>query len=215
MKLTDELFECVRDSWEAALCKPFVRQMADGSLDPARYRNYMIMDYQYLQGYIRLLEKTLKLTEDTEVSSFLRSAVNSSYDELNRVHIPCLLNLGVTGEELSEAKLFPVSAEYIHYMEEQLDTGGAVYGLTALLQCSWAYAYIGERMNGKVDNDSPYRDWFDSYACEEYIYENSKWIDIADKLSSGINEREREALCDIFVRCAEYENRLWDEVYEI
>ncbi len=38
-------------------------------------------------------------------------------------------------------------------------------------------------------------------------------MDMADLLAEGIGPEEQAKLCEAFVTCAEYENRLWDELY--
>ena len=62
--------------------------------------------------------------------------------------------------------------------------------------------------------DSPYKFWFDAYTCKEYIDANQMWIDVLDRETKGINSDTAALLNDIFVTCAGYENKLWDELHE-
>ena len=55
MKFSDILYAHAKDLWEEAAEKPFVIAMADGTLDPARFRYYMLQDYLYLLDYIDIL----------------------------------------------------------------------------------------------------------------------------------------------------------------
>ncbi|MBR4089576.1 MAG: hypothetical protein IKK28_01700 [Mogibacterium sp.] len=102
-------------------------------------------------------------------------------------------------------------------MREQTREHGVLAGLTALLQCSWLYAYIGEKMTAEHSDEiaaSPYRSWFDAYTCKEYTDANRMWIDVLDRETEGITGSTEKMLKNIFRTCAEYENRLWDELYE-
>jgi thiaminase len=39
------------------------------------------------------------------------------------------------------------------------------------------------------------------------------WLDVLDRETQGISRETAEMLKGIFVRCAGYENELWDELY--
>ncbi|MDO5139165.1 MAG: hypothetical protein Q4D71_12005, partial [Oscillospiraceae bacterium] len=103
------------------------------------------------------------------------------------------------------------------YMKEQIREHGVLAGLTALLQCSWLYAYIGEKMTAEHSEKitaSPYRFWFDAYTCKEYTDANRMWIDTLDRETEGISGDTATMLNNIFRTCAEYENKLWNDLYE-
>ena len=107
------------------------------------------------------------------------------------------------------------SSEYTEYMREQVREHGFLAGLTALLQCSWLYAYIGEKMTAECSEEiaaSPFRFWFDAYTCKEYIEANQMWIDTLDRETEGITGDTAVLLKNIFRTCAEYENKLWDDL---
>jgi thiaminase len=60
---------------------------------------------------------------------------------------------------------------------------------------------------------SPYRFWFDAYTCKEYTDANQMWIDSLDRETEGISDETAMLLNNIFRRCAEYENKLWDALF--
>ena len=99
----------------------------------------------------------------------------------------------------------------------QPEEEGLLAGLTALLQCSWVYACIGQTMMGRhaeVIEKSPYKSWFDACTCREYLESNQRWIDLVDDRARGIGVEETEILCRIFEHCAVCENHFWDMLYE-
>ena len=53
-KLTDDLFNAARPLWDAQLQHPFVRGIADGTLDPETFKNWVRQDYLYLKEYSRM-----------------------------------------------------------------------------------------------------------------------------------------------------------------
>ena len=123
--------------------------------------------------------------------------------------------IGISDAEIENARKAQVIVDYLAYMRQQPEKG-LVAGLTALLQCSWVYAFIGQALTEEYADEidlSPYKNWFDAYTCKEYIEANKAWIDMVDYETEGISREETDRLCVIFETCARYENRLWDELY--
>lgn len=217
MKFSEILHAGVDELWREAADKPFVREMAFGTLDEKRFRNYMIQDYLYLLDYIDILSFVRSQTGDECLRHFLQSVIKETENETYRVHIPHMRRIGVSDAEIEETVKVPVISEYTGYMREQTREHGILAGLTALLQCSWLYAYIGEKMTAEHSEEiavSPYRSWFDAYTCKEYTDANQMWIDVLDRETEDITGDTAKLLNNIFRRCAEYENILWDDLYE-
>ena len=216
MKLSETLYAGAIDLWREAADKPFVREMVTGGLDPGLFRNYMLQDYLYLLDYIDTLRLIREQTDDDQLRDFLLKVIAETENETYRVHLPHLKEIGVSDEEIAGAVRTPVIIEYMGYMRRQVREHGFLAGLTALLQCSWLYAYIGERMSAEHPGEitaSPYIFWFDAYTCSEFIEANQMWIDTLDHEAEGAGSETVSALKDIFTKCAGYENRLWDELY--
>ena len=204
MKFSEKLHTGVEDLWREAAGKPFVREMALGTLAEKRFRNYMIQDYLYLLDYIEILCFIRNQTEDEDLRRFLLAVINETEGETYRVHLPHMRKIGVSDEETASAFRLQVITEYTEYMREQVREHGFLAGLTALLQCSWVYAYIGEKMTAECSEEiaaSPFRFWFDAYTGKEYIEANQMWIDTVDRESTGIDDETAESMCRIFITC--------------
>ncbi len=217
MSFTDTLYAGTEHLWKAAAQKPFVIEMAKGTLPASGFRNYMLQDYLYLLDYIDLLNRMHVQAKDHQMQAFLGQVIADTRRETEEVHVPRMKVLGIGEEEISSSKKYHVIDRYVGYMRRQLEEGGLRYGLTALLQCSWIYAYIGEalmRAYGKEIAASPYRGWFDAYACEEYATSNERWIRAVDREGEVLSPAEEETLCEVFKTCARYENEFWDALYE-
>lgn len=216
VRLSKVLHESVRELWSQAAEKPFVVEMATGVLDERRYRYYMIQDYLYLLDYIDILERIRERADDLALKEFIGFVIAQTNKETAQVHVPQMRALGITEDDVAQCPKCSVIVEYIDYMRRQVEEGGVLAGLTAQLQCSWVYAYIGQRMMEKYPMQiaaSPYRGWFEAYTCDDYVAANQQWIDVLDAQAAGIQDGEAKQLCEIFQTCAAYENRLWDELY--
>lgn len=211
--LSSVLYEKARPLWAESAEKSFVRSMADGTLAPERFRVYMLQDYLYLYEYIDILKRIRGYAEDNGLEHFLDSVIRETENELYRMHIPSMKRIGIDEEEIKNCAMMPEFRNYIDYTKEQLDDKGLLAGLTALLQCSWNYAYMAQLLTEKYPDEiaaSPYRSWFEAYTCADYIQANQNWIDVLDARTADISGEAAEDLARIFETCAKYENSLWD-----
>ena len=210
-KLSEILYERALPLWNEETENEFVSAMADGTLDEQKYCAYMLQDYCYLKDYIGILEWMYEHTDDDKLAEFLKNTADNTRNEKDTVHIPNMKRLGITDEEINNASKAPVSEEYLNYMMSKAREG-IVYGITALLQCSWSYAYIArtaaDRYKDKLES-SPYAEWFSAYTSEEYSEANRLWIEKLDCLTKDISFDEQEKLCVIFEECAHYESCFW------
>ena len=53
MTMTERLLEATKEIWDGYNEAPFVKGIADGSLDHEKFKYYMIQDYLYLIEYTR------------------------------------------------------------------------------------------------------------------------------------------------------------------
>lgn len=214
MKLSEILFESVRELWDEAAKNPFVTAMADGSLDSELFKAYMLQDYYYLLEYTDILEQMQEQAANAQTAAFLKKAAQATRYEMDTVHVPNMAQLNITAKEIQAGQKTPACTEYLQYLKNTAQEG-TVQGLTALLQCSWSYAYIAqavtERYNGSLER-SPYADWFSAYTSKEYSEANAEWIAVLERETQGLDNEEAEQLCRIFIRCARYENSFWEYI---
>lgn len=214
-RFSEMLFSETEDLWKEAVNKPFVKKMADGTLETEKYRRYMLQDYLYLTDYIELLREISESTEKKSLRSFLEKILRETQEEAERVHLPAMRELGIGDTDIQNAVMAQVLQEYVGYMKQQLREEGFVGGLVALLQCSWAYAYIGQTVSEREAerlSASPYKSWFASYTCASYIETNQSWIDASDRETEDLDDTKKLRLCSVFQTCARYENRFWDDL---
>lgn len=216
MRTSERLFGRVAGLWEEGMEKPFVTEMAEGTLSGERFRFYMVQDALYIEDYIGILEMVRRKAGTRELAEFLDGAIAATREELDRVHRVNLKALGITEEELAGSEKSAENVAYVGYLRARVEEEGAVAGLVALLHCSWMYAYIAEQTvarRGEAVAKSPYRGWFEEYAGAAYAEANRRWIEAVDRETAGMGAAEIERLCGIFEECARHENRFWDMAY--
>ena len=218
MRLVDVLAEKAAPYWEESTKKPFLYEMAHGTLSSERFRNYMIQDYLYLLDYVDILKTMKSMAKKPELVSFVDEILISAEEELGRVHLPAMHKLGITDEEIRSCSKARVIIDYVDYMKSQLSENGLSAGLIAMYQCCRSYAHIIDYLVDNYKDEievSKYKHWFDGYTVEEYADTDRAWTEMLDREFTDVSTEELERYCDIFAACAEFENKLWDYLYEM
>lgn len=216
VKLSQRLYARTERIWPQYLCHPFVTQMADGTLPMEKFRYYMLQDYLYLKDYVKIFAAIIQKTDDFEQIRFLSGEMAETIGETFRTHLPYMKRLGITEEEIRDARTHIDNSAYSHYMLCEAQTGDVLTGLVTLLNCSWSYAYIAEKIAGRCPDalrDENYGAWFVGYASEEYRRTNQALIDRIDALGASADEEAVQRLCEIFEKCCLFDLRFWDMVY--
>ena len=76
MTTTERLLNVSKEIWEAYHEHPFVKGIADGSLDKEKFKYYMIQDYLYLLDYTKVFAIGVAKAKDME---FMKRFANSTY----------------------------------------------------------------------------------------------------------------------------------------
>lgn len=150
-------------------------------------------------------------------SAFLSGELADTIGETFRTHIPYMKRLGITEEEIHSARPHMDNNAYTHYMLWEAQTGDVLTGLVTLLNCSWSYAYVAEKivercpdaLRGQALRLRGSQATFQKATGRT----NQMLIDRIDALSGFIDEKTAEHLCEIFEKCCLFDLRFWDMVY--
>ncbi|SDQ36813.1 TenA family transcriptional regulator [Quadrisphaera sp. DSM 44207] len=162
----------------------FLRELADGSLDPAAFRHYLEQDALYLAGYARALALLAARAPDTAAAGFwARSA-----------HTTGVVEAALHEDLLSGALLDPAAADpaadptaapsrssprpsptclgYTCYLVAAAATAPYAVAAAAVLPCFWVYADVARRLaaaaTAAAAGEHPYARWVAAYDAEEF-----------------------------------------------
>jgi thiaminase/transcriptional activator TenA len=216
MKLSQHLYDQVKDIWEAYHDHPFIQALGDGSLPIEKFRFYMLQDYAYLYDYVKVFALGIVKTNDPEIMRFFADFVSSTLNGEMSIHKACMARLGVPDEAVKDVRKSLSNLSYTHYMLAVGHDGDVLDILIAILACAWSYQLIGERL-AKIPGaaDHPfYGEWIRGYASEEYAEGNRRLLDMVDRLGEGVGEARLARLDEIFINCSRYEGMFWDMAWE-
>ncbi|MFC0342229.1 thiaminase II [Paracoccus niistensis] len=155
-------------AWDAYVRHPFVQGLGDGTLPRQGFLRYLVQDYRFLIHFSRAwalgAAKAGTLAEMRACIATVDALVNHEMP----LHIRICAEAGISPEALEEAPEAPQNLAYTRYVLEAGYSGDFLDLLAALAPCVLGYGEIGLRLSREGAADSPYRDWIETYAGEDY-----------------------------------------------
>ena len=217
MTTTERLLHCTRDIWEGYHTHPFVRGIADGSLEEDKFRFYMIQDYIYLIDYAKVFALGVAKARDVETMRLFASYVHQILDGEMEIHKGYMKRLGISLEEAESTPAALDNASYTAYMLKVAYEEGPAEIAAAILSCAVSYEHIARR----IAADHPdavkhpfYGEWVEGYANDEYSTANRVLMDLTERLTADYTEEQLRRLEEIFTVCSRYEVAFWDMAWE-
>lgn len=218
MTVTDRLLSRVSGVWEDYNAHPFVRGIADGSLDREKFKFYMVQDYLYLIDYARVFALGVAKARAPETMRLFAAYVHQILDGEMDIHRGYMARLGIPLAEAERAALASDNLSYTSYMLRVAYDEGPAEIAAAILACALSYEHIAKRIVAEhpgAEMHPFYGEWVSGYACEEYAAENRKLVALTERLAAGCTEAQLERLDEIFIRCSRYEMAFWDMAWEM
>ena len=133
--------------WEKCLHSEFLTHLADGTLDEACFKGYIVEDSLYLREYAKVFAWGMTKAKDMQtIRTYysLLSFVNESEDAA-RLHY--LKHFGLTDEGIQSLPLRPENRAYVDSMIEAAKNGeGAAECMMACLPCMLSYGWLFQKL---------------------------------------------------------------------
>jgi thiaminase/transcriptional activator TenA len=216
MQFSERLFLKGKPIWNSCLEYPFLKELSQGILPEDKFCFYIKQDYVYLIDYIKLfalgMVKSNSLKDMQAFSKCAHTIVNIEMD----AHIEFAKKFSISKEDLESTEANSSNLSYTKFMLQVSTEGGLPELTAALLPCMWSYAYIGTALSNtkKALSHPLYKEWIMTYVSEEYNNENNWCIELMNRISEGLPERELLKLEEIFVLSSKYEYMFWDSCYK-
>ena len=141
---TERLLAASRSIWEGYLSHPFVRGIADGSLDAQKFRFYLLQDYLYLFDYAKVFAQGVVKSREPAVMRVFASYVASILNGEMEIHRGYMKRLGITEEQAESVKPSLSNLSYTAYMRAVAAEEGPAEIMAAVLSCALSYEYIAK-----------------------------------------------------------------------
>ena len=218
MTTTERLLAATEDIWAEYYTHPFVRGIADGTLDREKFRYYMIQDYLYLIDYAKVFAVGVSKAKDGEAMKLFAGYVHQILDGEMDIHRSYMARLGITLEEAEQTPVALDNLSYTSYMLRVAFEEGAGEVAAAILSCALSYEYIAKeilRTNPDAEQHPFYGEWVQGYAAPEYAEANRILVELTNRLTAEYNTRQLQHLIEIFVNCSRYELAFWVMAWQV
>lgn len=217
-KVIDRMLSATEDIWAAYNEHPFVKGIADGTLDKDKFKYYMIQDYLYLIDYTKVFAIGAAKARDESTMKYFAEYTDSIMNSEMDIHRTYMKRLGITQEDIDNTPMALDNRSYTAYMLKEAYEGGAAEVMAAILSCALSYEVIATRMveaDPKCAKHEFYGEWVSGYASEEYHNSNIKLVNMLEELCADLSDEKIERLTEVFVNCSRYETGFWDMSWEL
>ncbi len=210
------LDSCIHESlpiWQKCMEAPFLRGIADGSLDEECFKGYIVDDSLYLREYSKVFAWGMIHSNDMqEIRNYYSLlAFISDAEDVTRQYY--LKRYGLNDADIQKLPLRPQNRAYVDYMLNAAKNGeSAADCMMACLPCMLSYCWIFGKLlkeSPEVQN-TPYAPFVNDYAGESYEKVCRSWESFTEKVCAELSP-ERKAHClEVFTACSEHELHFWE-----
>ena len=199
-----ELWRQSRDLADACLEHPFVQGIASGELAIQRFRVYVAQDAYFLEAFARGYALALARCPDREGIGVLKDLLAGVFEEL-QLHQGYAERWGIS---LSPEPL-PATSAYCDFLLSTASLEPSGHTVAAMTPCMRLYAFLGQRLSSKLDPESPYREWVETYASAEVEALASRLEELLDRYGG-----DPERLAWLYRRAMELELAFFQAAWE-
>ena len=102
MTMTERLLEATKEIWDGYNETPFVKEIADGSLDHEKFKYYTIQDYLYLLDYTKVFSIGTAKAKNLDAMRLFAGYTHSILDGEMDIHRAYMTRLGIAKEEAEQ-----------------------------------------------------------------------------------------------------------------
>jgi len=215
-RFTDELRAAAAPVWGAQHAHPFVRGMADATLDPERFAFFLRQDWLFLVEYARMLALGAARAPDLDTMRRMAELTRSVLVDEMSLHRTEAAGWGVTEAELDAEPMAPTTRAYTDFLVRTAATGEFAELAGALLPCMWGYSELGLRLAGEPrPADGRYDRWIATYADPEFAALAGWCRGLVDRLADGAPPAVRQATTRAFLTSSRYELAFWQMAWDL
>ena len=209
-KWTQEAWSEASGIYAQIIGHPFIKELAAGTLDSARFNRYIAQDELYLGNYGRQMLAFASMVDDAAQRVMFEDFARVGIEGERAMHE---LLIGRFGTVL-KVDASHVTSAYNAHTEAALASGRKELALAALLPCMWVYNEVGRHILSIADMEgNPYREWISEYADDEFTRGVREVLEIADGYAAAAVAGTRRMMTRLFVEATQFEYDFWNFGY--
>ena len=210
-RIVEEWWESIAGVRRAIDQLPFIRALADGTLEQAPFLWYLGQDALYLREYARVLAEAARLAPDSAEQAFWADAAHGSIAGELELHASWLTPGDGVAAGTFAAEPSPQTRGYLDHLRSTAFGGDYAELVAALLPCFWLYTDLGRRLHagefGEATSDPahPYASWLTTYADPAFAEATAQAIAIVARTAASVDAERRGRMRRAFEVSAEHE----------
>ena len=149
---------------DECLYHPFVRGLADGTLEPETFKRYVAQDAFFLNAFARAYAFAAARSHDMATFTHLCELLNGVLREL-QLHAGYAIELKI---ELDCVQPYPAVAVYTDFLLATAGQREPGETLAAMTPCMRLYGYLGTELARTVGAGIPYQPWIAAYSSPDF-----------------------------------------------
>jgi thiaminase/transcriptional activator TenA len=162
--LHERLWQENADLVQACLAHPFVRRLANGSLEVAAFKRYVAQDAFFLHAFLRAYAVALARCAELAPARALHLLMAGVLDEL-KMHAAYADALSI---DFRDVRPFPATTAYIDFLLATAWQHGAGQTIAAMTPCMRLYAHLGASLRPALRPAHPYANWIETYSSPDF-----------------------------------------------
>ena len=143
---------------------PFVRRLAEGTLDRDVFGRYVAQDAFFLRAFLRAYALAAAKCDNLDRARLFHELMTGALDEL-KLHASYSAKLGI---DLDDVKPFPATSAYTDFLLRVAWHGSLAEIITAMVPCLRLYTHLGNELTPSLRPKHPYEDWIKTYSGDEF-----------------------------------------------
>jgi thiaminase (transcriptional activator TenA) len=219
VSFTESLREAAGDQWDRVVHHRFTNELADGSIDRAVLKRYLVQDYRFLDSFVVLLASMVahcrSLADRLPGCQFLAVITGSENTYFERA----LSALGLPEGEEERVKIpnDDCTTNFCQLMREAAASGSLGEMLAVLVVCEWSYHCWGERVAANsttVRDDFCCYEWIDLHSGPAFQSVVTYLRGLLDAEGQRLDDADKEKVKQRFLRAVQLEEDFFENAYK-
>ena len=195
---------------------PLLTQLADGTLEPRRFVEYIVQDDFYLRGYSRALALLSARAPHAKARSFWARSAGEAVAAETLMH-DALLNDPLLRSAPHTTAPSPTTRGYVNFIQTAVAYEPYPVGVAAVLPCYWVYAQVGLDLARRAEavENHPYGTWVATYADPAFQETTAVAIELLDEAAEATDDATRTVMLDAFADATRYEELFWERSHSL
>ncbi len=201
--------------WEAQHRHPFVRGIADGTLDVERFQAWLRQDYLFRVDYARAFGLAVARGPDQETMKWMIAMAHGVLHNEMLLHEAYAIELGLTHDELPCGNKLPTTLAYTNHLLRIASLGRYIELIAAVLPCAWGHVEIGQRMARESKSSGRrYGRWIDLYSGPMAAALARHGREVLDRLAETSDAPSLPCAEEAFAVSSRYEWMFWQMCWQ-